>query len=207
VSGVLLTGFEPFASDPVNPSAQAVLHAAELWHGREALHTAVLPVTFRGAAARLRELIATLEPDLVLATGLAGGRSAVSIERVAVNLIDARIPDNAGEQPVDTASVPGGPAAWFATVPVKAIATAISAAGIPCALSLSAGSYVCNHVFAHAVDAAPRAGFIHVPWGAGQAPGGEPEMPIDDMARAFVIAARTALDVRVDAATPGGALH
>jgi pyroglutamyl-peptidase len=92
-------------------------------------------------------------------------------------------------------------------VPVKAIASSLAGAGIPCAPSLSAGSYVCNHVFAHAVDAAPRAGFLHVPWGTGQAPHGEPELPVSDMARAFVVAARTALDVHEDAATPGGALH
>jgi len=207
VSGVLLTGFEPFGDDPVNPSGEAVQLAAGLWDGPETLTCAVLPVEFATAAARLRELIATHRPDVVLATGLAGGRRAVSIERVAVNLVDARIPDNAGAQPVDLPCVPGGPAAWFATVPVKAIASAIAAAGIPSALSLSAGSYVCNHVFAHAVDAAPRAGFIHVPWGAGQAPHGEPELRVDDMARAFVIAARTALDVPADDAEPGGSLH
>jgi len=193
VSGVLLTGFEPFADDPVNPSGDAVRLAAELWQGPEELVTAVLPVTFADAAVRLRALIAEHDPEVVLATGVAGGRATVSIERVAVNLIDARIPDNAGMQPVDVPSVPGGPPAWFATVPVKAIASAVAAAGIPSSLSMSAGTYVCNHVFANAVDAARRAGFIHVPWGAGQAPHGEPELPLADLARAFVIAARTAL--------------
>lgn len=207
MSGVLLTGFAPFGADPVNPSGQAVRRAERMWHGPEPLTTAVLPVVFADAARRLRALIAEHDPEVVLATGLAGGRAAVSIERVAVNLIDARIPDNAGAQPVDVPCVPGGPSAWFATVPVKAIARAVSDAGIGCALSLSAGSYVCNHVFAHAVDAAPRAGFIHVPWATGQAPDGEPELPLDDLARAFVVAARTALDVHTDAAWPGGTLH
>nr|WP_274637522.1 pyroglutamyl-peptidase I [Microbacterium bovistercoris] len=208
--GVLLTGFEPFAGDAANPSGDAVRLAPSLWDGPEPLTTAVLSVTFAGAAQRLRELIAAHEPDVVIATGLAGGRDAVSIERVAVNLIDARIPDNAGAQPVDLPCVPGGPAAWFATVPVKAMTVAVTDRGIPCRLSLSAGSFVCNHVFAHAMDAVAsgaRAGFVHVPWATGQAPGGEPELPLDDIARALVTAARTALDVRVDAAEPGGALH
>ncbi|WP_029145672.1 pyroglutamyl-peptidase I [Microbacterium luticocti] len=210
MAGILLTGFEPFATDRVNPSAEAVRLAADLWPGPEPLVTAVLPVTFDGAARRLRELIAAHDPDVVIATGLAGGRPAVSVERVAVNLVDAGIPDNAGAQPVDVPCVPGGPPAWFATLPVKRIVAAVSGSGIPCALSLSAGSYVCNHVFAHAMDAARpgvRAGFIHVPWGTGQAPRGEPELPVADMARALVIAARTALDEATDAATPGGALH
>jgi pyroglutamyl-peptidase len=207
MTGVLLTGFEPFADDPVNPSGDAVRLAAQLWDGPETLITAVLPVTFADAAVRLRALIAEHDPDVVLATGLAGGRSTVCVERVAVNLIDARIPDNAGAQPVDEPCVPGGPAAWFATVPVKAMARAVAAAGIPASLSLSAGTYVCNHVFANAVDAARRAGFIHVPWGTGQAPHGEAELPLADLARAFVVAARTALDVHDDEATPGGAVH
>ncbi|WP_417562010.1 pyroglutamyl-peptidase I [Microbacterium sp.] len=208
--GVLLTGFEPFAGDATNPSGDAVRLVAERWGEPEPLATAVLPVSFDTAAAQLRQLIATHDPDVVICTGLAGGRSGISVERVAVNLIDARIPDNAGDQPVDTRSVADGPAAWFSTLPVKAIAAAVAGSGIPCTLSLSAGTYVCNHVFAHAVDAVrpgARARFIHVPWAAGQAPHGEPELPIDDIARALVIAVRTALDVHQDTATPGGTLH
>lgn len=208
--GVLLTGFAPFAGDAANPSGDAVRLVPALWERREPLVVDVLPVTFSGAAQRLRALIATHDPDVVMATGLAGGRPAIRIERVAVNLIDARIPDNAGAQPVDVACVPGGPSGWFSTLPVKAIVGAVAAAGIPCSLSLSAGTFVCNHVFAHAMDAARpgvRAGFVHVPWGAGQAPAGEPELDVATIARALVIAARTALDVREDAAAPGGTLH
>lgn len=207
---VLLTGFEPFAGDAANPSGDAVRLVAQRWSESELLVTAVLPVSFDAAAAQLRRLIAAHDPAVVIATGLAGGRPGISVERVAVNLIDARIPDNAGDQPVDTRSVADGPAAWFSTLPVKAIAAAVAGAGIPCTLSLSAGTYVCNHVFAHAVDAVRpgvRAGFIHVPWAAGQAPHDEPELPIDDIARALAIACRTALDVPEDAATPGGTLH
>lgn len=207
----LLTGFEPFGGDAVNPSAEAVRLAAAAWQGPETLVTAVLPVVFSDASARLRALIDEHEPDVVIATGVAGGRAAVTPERVAVNLADARIPDNAGAQPVDAACVPGGPTAHFASLPVKAIAAAIVAAGIPSSVSHTAGTFVCNQVFyvaAHEATLRPtmRAGFIHVPWATGQAPRDEPELPLSDIAQALGIAVRTAFDVDEDAHLVGGAI-
>ncbi len=214
---VLLTGFEPFAGDAHNPSGAAVSIVGARWQGPDRLVPAVLPVTFAGAAASLARLIAQHDPDIVVATGLAGGRDAVSVERVAVNLQDARIPDNDGVQPLDVPSVDGAAAAVFTTLPAKAIVTAIRDAGIPAELSLSAGSFVCNHIFYHAVHAAAgtarRAGFIHVPWASGQAPAGEPEMALDDIAQALEIAVRTTLHFRGDGvaesagdiSVPGGA--
>ncbi|MDL5486738.1 pyroglutamyl-peptidase I [Microbacterium wangruii] len=209
MSTVLLTGFEPFADAAVNPSAEAVHLAADRWEGPETLVTAVLPVTFDGAASRLRELIAEHSPGVVVAAGLAGGRRAIGIERVAVNLIDARIPDNDGAQPVDVPSVAGGPAAYFATVPVKAIVRAVASAGIPVEVSHTAGTFVCNHVMFVALDEAAhrpglRAGFVHVPWADGE---GEPSLPLETIAAALLIAARTALDTAGDVAMPGGTLH
>lgn len=212
---VLLTGFEPFGGDVANPSGAAVGMVAERWSGPEVLITAVLPVTFAGAAERLRALIAEHRPDVVIATGLAGGRAAIGVERVAVNLIDARIPDNAGEQPVDVPSVPGAPSAHFATLPVKAIAQRISAAGIPAEVSYSAGTFVCNHVFFTALETTAsrtRAGFVHVPWSAEHAPVRDaPFLPLSDIARALEIAVRVSLEVEADAgvgaSVPGGTLH
>lgn len=208
---VLLTGFEPFAGDAHNPSGEAVSLAATQWTGPERLVTAVLPVTFAGAAEELSRLTDMHDPDAVIATGLAGGRAAVSVERVAVNLLDARIPDSAGAQPVDAESVPGGPPAVFTSLPAKAIVREMSDAGIRSELSLSAGSFVCNHVFFRAAlwaaAAGRRAGFVHVPWATGQAPGGQPEMPLDAIARALEIAVRTTLDTAEDDVVPGGALH
>lgn len=206
---MLLTGFEPFADAAVNPSAEAVHLAADRWEGPETLVTAVLPVTFDGAASRLRELIAEHSPGVVVAAGLAGGRRAIGIERVAVNLIDARIPDNDGAQPVDVPSVAGGPAAYFATVPVKAIVRAVASAGIPVEVSHTAGTFVCNHVMFVALDEAAhrpglRAGFVHVPWADGE---GEPSLPLETIAAALLIAVRTALDTAGDVAMPGGTLH
>ncbi len=209
---VLLTGFEPFAGDARNPSGEAVERVRAEWAGPERLVTAVLPVTFEGAVSELERLVEQHDPDLILATGLAGGRAAVSVERVAVNLQDARIPDNAGEQPIDIPSLSAGPTALFTSLPAKAIVRAVLAAGIPCELSLSAGSFVCNHLFYRAahwasVAAGRRAGFVHVPWASGQAPAGEPELPLDDIVRALGIAVRTALDGPEDISVPGGALH
>lgn len=206
---MLLTGFEPFADAAVNPSAEAVHLAADRWEGPETLVTAVLPVTFDGAASRLRELIAEHSPGVVVAAGLAGGRRAIGIERVAVNLIDARIPDNDGAQPVDVPSVAGGPAAYFATVPVKAIVRAVASAGIPVEVSHTAGTFVCNHVMFVALDEAAhrpglRAGFVHVPWADGE---GEPSLPLETIAAALLIAVRTAMDTAGDVAMPGGTLH
>lgn len=208
---MLLTGFEPFGDDDVNPSREAVRTIAERWAGPEALVTAVLPVTFAGSATRLRELLSEDRPDIVIATGLAGGRDAIGVERIAVNLLDARIPDNDGAQPVDMPSIPGAPAARFATLPVKEIARRIADAGIPAELSHSAGTFVCNHVFFTALEAAAsgtRAGFVHVPWSAEHAPSHEAAvLPLADIVRALEIAMRTSIDVTVDSSTPAGALH
>jgi len=205
---VLLTGFEPFGGAMVNPSADAVTIAGRRWAGPERLVTAVLPVAFERSADAITALIAEHDPAVVIATGLAAGRSAVSIERIAVNLIDARIPDADGAQPVDVPSMPSAASAAMSTLPVKAIAGRIRAAGIPVELSLSAGLYVCNHVFMHAAAWAPgrgaRAGFVHLPWGLGQAPDGEPELSVGTMAEALMIALRVALDADHDPATPSG---
>ncbi|MBD3943402.1 pyroglutamyl-peptidase I [Microbacterium sp. NEAU-LLC] len=208
---VLLTGFEPFGGDPANPSGEAVHLVASRWNGPEVLITDVLPVTFAGAAARLRELIAEHRPDVVIAVGLAGGRAAVGVERVAVNLIDARIPDNDGDQPVDVPSVAGAPAARFATLPAKEIARRIAEAGIPAEVSYSAGTFVCNHVFFTALEAAAsttRAGFIHVPWSAEHAPSADAAaLPLRKIVEALELAVRASLDVAEDAAVPAGTLH
>lgn len=208
----LLTGFEPFGGDARNPSGEAVAEVARTWDRPERLVTEILPVAFDAAADALRTLIGEHAPDVVIATGLAGGRTQVTPERVAINLRDARIPDNAGAQPVDEPSVPGGPSAYFATLPVKAIARAISDAGIPAAVSHTAGTFVCNHVMYVAADAAARrpgttAGFVHVPWSDETAPDGAFALPSAEIARALGIAVRTALDVDRDDAASAGTIH
>lgn len=201
VTTVLLTGFEPFGGDAVNPSGDVLADVAATWDRAERLVTALLPVEFGTAADRLDALVARHEPALVVALGLAAGRTAITPERVAVNLDDARIPDNAGAAPRDVPVVAGAPTAYFSTLPVKAIVAALEADGLPAALSHTAGSFVCNHLFfrvqhALAGRAGVRSGFVHVP------PHGV--VGRADLARGVRLILRTALETPVDLAGPGG---
>lgn len=211
---VLLTGFEPFAGDAHNPSWPAAETAAAVLREQGIRAGAVrLPCVFATAGPVLDQALAEHRPEVVIAVGLAGGRRAVAVERVAVNLQDARIPDNEGQQPAGEPVVAGGPVAWFATLPVKRVAAAIGGAGIPVELSLSAGSFVCNHVFAHLMDRAGAlgiraAGFIHVPWDTEHAPVGmRATLPAQTLRDALVLAAREALVGGADMDHPDGALH
>ena len=185
---MLLSGFEPFDGAATNSSWEAVQLVASEWAGAASIRAIVLPVEFGGAWARLDREITEHAPDVVIAVGLADGRSAVTPERIAINLRDARIPDNAGDQPRDQPVLPHGPDAYFSRLPVAGIADAIRAAGIPSEVSLSAGAYVCNDVMyqlMHEVASRPQvvAGFIHVPSSAA--------MPVDTIARSLAIAVDT----------------
>ncbi|MBY8947164.1 pyroglutamyl-peptidase I [Pseudomonas sp. SH10-3B] len=164
---VLLTGFEPFDQDVVNPSWEAVrqLDGVQLDDDVQIVARR-LPCAFATAGECLVQLISELRPAMVIATGLAPGRSEISIERVAININDARIPDNLGAQPIDTAVVVGGPAAYFSTLPIKAMAKAVREAGIAVSVSQTAGTFVCNQVFYRLqhelAGSGVRSGFIHV---------------------------------------------
>lgn len=211
---VLLTGFAPFGGDAGNPSWEAVraLDGARIRGHRIA--TRCLPVEFGRSLKELRAAIRELKPALVLCVGVAGGRAEVSIERVAINVDDARIPDNAGASPVDLPVVEGGPAAYFATLPIKSILLALRAAGIPAAVSQTAGTYVCNHLFyglMHALRRTPkvRGGFIHVPYAPADAARhpGAPSLPVGLASEALRIAVRTSLATRADRRVAAGAEH
>ncbi len=168
------------------------------------LATLRVPTEYRRAIEVVAKAIEEIDPSLVIMLGQAGGRACVSVERVAINVDDARIADNAGWQPVDEPVVPGGPSAYFATVPVKAMVAAIREAGIPAEVSNSAGTYVCNHLLygvLHLLAASgrrARAGFIHVPWLEAQAVArpGEPAMALATMVRAVEVALEAALPNR-----------
>ena len=166
---ILLTGFEPFGGDERNPSWEAVKGVADV-PADVTLIKKRLPVVFFDAADELMEAIRRERPDAVLCAGLAGGRRAVTVERIAVNLADARIPDNAGRAPEDVTLYDAGENAYFATVPIKEIVKAIQEAGIPAAVSNTAGLFVCNNVMYAALFMAAaqgrgmRAGFIHLPY-------------------------------------------
>lgn len=166
---VLLTGFEPFGGSTINPSEQAVHALAGSPPAGIDLSTAILPVDKTTGPEALLKAIAEVQPDVVICLGEASGRAVISIERLAVNLMDFRIPDNKGEQAVDQPIRADGPAAYFATLPVRKLQEAVMAAGIPCELSLTAGAYLCNQVMYTLLDHAARekpalrGGFIHLP--------------------------------------------
>jgi len=197
---ILLTGFEPFEGQTENASWSAVQQVAAGWDG-EPLEIRELPVSFRGARQALRTAVAELSPTLVIGVGEADGRSAVGIERVAVNLIDARIPDNDGSAPVDVPVIAGAPAAFFSTLPVKTALTAARATGVPVEVSYSAGTYVCNATFyalQHLLASRPdvRSGFLHVPRS-----GVSPEQAATALVAILETAVAVADDVRVSAGT------
>jgi pyroglutamyl-peptidase len=197
---VLLTGFEPFGSSTVNPSERIVSAIASMGEQETGLRiaTAVLPVVFGEASRRIVELVDAVEPDIVLALGQAEGRSELSLERIAINLDDARIPDNSGAVITDAQVIDEGPAALFTSLPVKDMAEAIRAAGVPAGLSLSAGTFVCNHVFYalqhHLHLSQVGSGFMHVPLLPEQASEfpDKPTMNLDAMVAGVLIALRTA---------------
>ena len=208
---VLLTGFDAFAGARVNPS----------WLGVKALDTeqinghmlvaAQLPTTFSGALPLLASLLKRYQPVLVICAGQASGRSALSIERIAINVSDARIADNAGEQPIDTPVVPGGPAAYFSTLPIKAMRQAMERGGVAAEVSQTAGTFVCNHVFyalMHTLETQDifkrtRGGLVHVPNLPGQ---GLPCMPLDEMVHGLRLGVACALATSGDITQSAGAL-
>ena len=209
---VLVTGFDAFGGDAINPSWLAVkaLHGRVILGHRVA--AAQLPTVFDESLQRLRTLLKQHRPALVICVGQAGGRNAISLERVAINVNDARIADNAGAQPVDTPVVPGAPAAYFSTLPIKAMLLDLQREGIPAEVSQTAGTFVCNHVFYGLMHLLAtergikhsRGGFIHVPWLPEQ---GAPCMALADITRGLELAVRTALATHTDAVASAGALN
>lgn len=205
---VLLSGFAPFDGAATNESWEAVREAVPALVARGVDAEAVeLPVEFGTASERLEEAVRGLRPRLVVAVGLAAGRTAITPERVAINIRDARIPDNAGASPVDEPVVPGAPVGRFSTLPVKAMVAALAADGVPAAVSQTAGTYVCNDVFyalQHLLAADPalegiRGGFVHVP--------SADVVDSPAAARALVRMVEVALSTEADVRLAGGAEH
>lgn len=210
---ILITGFEPFGGDTVNPSWEVAraLHGRVIGTGQ--VRACRLPVTFRDAPQRLGEALAQGRPELVVALGQASGRSEISIERVAVNLIDARIPDNAGDRPQDVPVAAAAPDAYFSTLPIKPMRDGLRAAGYPAGLSLTAGAFVCNQLFFELqhrlAGRGVRSGFIHLPAlpeQAARAAGGLPSMGLAAQIDAIALAVAIALgEVRVARSADEGA--
>ena len=192
---ILVTGFEPFGGEKINPSWLAAERLPAVVAGRP-VEKLLLPVEFGASARLLCRRLEQLQPEVVLCLGQAGGRAALTAERVAINIMDASQPDNAGFQPQDQPVCPGGPAAYFSSLPLKACVQAARQAGVPAAVSNTAGTYVCALDWAQKNDCAAKTGFIHLPWLPIQVLDrpGQPSMELDTMVRGIQAVLETALE-------------
>ncbi|MCY9376934.1 pyroglutamyl-peptidase I [Bacillus sp. T17B1] len=211
---VLITGFDPFDKETVNPSWEAAKQLNGLETDEAIIKAEQIPTVFRTALDTLRQAIQKHQPDIVICVGQAGGRMQITPERVAINLSDARIPDNEGHQPIDEEISPRGPAAYWTGLPVKRMTAKMKENGIPAAVSYTAGTFVCNYLFYGLMDhisrTAPhiRGGFIHIPFIPEQTiDKTAPSLSLDTIVRALRIAAVTAAQYDEDLKTPGGTLH
>ncbi|WP_459129424.1 pyroglutamyl-peptidase I [Guggenheimella bovis] len=197
---VLITGFDPFGNDTMNPSFEAVKRLPDEILGAEVIKLQ-FRTSFEGSQKALKEALEKWNPDLILHVGQAGGRGAISIEKVAINYMDARIPDNDNAQPKAKAISPTGETAYFTTLPVHAILKALRKESIPCELSLSAGSFVCNTLFYALMEklkgTEKRGGFIHVPYMDGQVENA-PSMSLEQITKALEIIIQESLTHKTD---------
>ncbi len=194
---IIVTGFDPFGGETINPSIECVKALPEI-EGVELIRLE-LPTVFKESAKRLNEVINDVKPDAVLSVGQAGGRPGITMERIAINVDDARIPDNISQQPIDETIQTEGEAAYFTTLPIKRIVKAIREAGISAEVSNSAGTFVCNHIMYQALFAATKAdkpfkaGFMHIPFIPEQTTD-KPSLSLEESTKALQIAIETIRD-------------
>jgi len=210
---LLLTAFDPFGGSTINPALEAVKLLADRV-GPAHIVKLEVPTVFGQSIAAVAAAIEAEHPDAVLCIGQAGGRHGLTPERVAINISDASIPDNEGNQPVDVTIFEDGPAAYFSTLPVKAMVKAIREAGLPASVSNTAGTFVCNHLMYGVLHTlakrfpSVRGGFMHVPFAHGQAlERSVPSMSCQDIARGIEAAIRAIAENAKDIASVGGAMH
>lgn len=212
---ILVTGFDPFGGETVNPALEAVKSLPSEIHGAE-VHWVAIPTVFYKAAEVLETTIVRYQPDAVLCIGQAGGRASLTPERVAINQDDARIPDNQGNQPIDTPIRQDGQAAYFSTLPIKAMVQAIKEEGLPATVSNTAGTFVCNHLMYQALYLADkkfphmRAGFMHIPYMTEQVLNkpNTASMCLTDIVRGIEAAIRAIVDYKdKDLKLVGGTTH
>lgn len=194
---IIVTGFDSFGGETINPSIECVKALPEI-EGVELIRLE-LPTVFKESAKRLNEVINDVKPDAVLSVGQAGGRPGITMERIAINVDDARIPDNISQQPIDETIQTEGEAAYFTTLPIKRIVKAIREAGISAEVSNSAGTFVCNHIMYQSLFAATKAdkpfkaGFMHIPFIPEQTTD-KPSLPLEESTKALQIAIETIRD-------------
>ena len=212
---ILVTGFQPFGGESMNPAWEAVSRLPDTI-GDATVTKVEVPVVFGSGPEAVERAVEEVEPDLVLCVGQAGGRAKITPEFVGINYADARIPDNDGCQPVAERIVDGGPDAYFATLPVKAMVQAMQEAGVPAEVSYTAGTYVCNDMMYSLLHTLAtrhpgvRGGFLHVPYATEQAthlPASTPSMSVDDMARGIAVALEAALTHEKDVDVATGSTH
>ena len=212
---ILVTGFDPFGGEKVNPAYEAVKLLPDTIHGAEIIKLEI-PTVFSKCGPSVEEGIRQHQPDVVLNVGQAGGRASVTIEKVAINFADARIPDNQGEQPVDELLQSDGENAYFASLPVKAMMQNVREHGLPCSISYTAGTYVCNAVMYKVLYMCAkrypniRAGFIHVPYASGQVidkAAGTPSMTLEAIEKSIEYAIEAIVDEKVADRVSAGETH
>lgn len=211
---ILITGFDPFGGESVNPAFEAVKLVPEEVKGAQVIKLEI-PTVFTRSTKVVEDAIVLHQPDVVLNIGQAGGRSHITVEKVAINLAEARIPDNDGEQPLDAKLVEEGETAYFATIPVKAIVAHLKDNKIPASISYTAGTYVCNSIMYNVLHLTKtkypniRAGFIHVPFATEQAvdkPVGTPFMSLAEIAKALELSIEAIIANEVDAKVQMGTI-
>ncbi|WP_062532976.1 pyroglutamyl-peptidase I [Jeotgalibaca dankookensis] len=213
---ILVAAFDPFGGEKINPALEAVKLLADEIAGAEIVKLEI-PTVFHKSAETLREKALEVKPDMILCVGQAGGRFAITPERVAINQDDARIPDNEDNQPIDVSIQEDGAPAYFATLPIKAMVEKIKAAGVPAAVSNSAGTFVCNHIMYQALYLAEKeldniqAGFIHVPFIPEQVVDKpeKPAMSLEDIAKGLTAALEAMVEYhgKEDIKKIGGTTH
>ena len=211
---VLVTGFDPFGGESINPAWEAVKVIKDEIAGAEVIKMQI-PTVVGKSIAKIHDKMVEINPDIVIAVGQAGGRFGVTPERVAINVTDARIPDNEGNQPIDEPIFEDGDAAYFSNLPVKAMVQAIKDAGYPSVLSNTAGTYICNHVmygilyYIQKEFPNARGGFIHVPYAASQVVNkpNTASMAIADITASIEAAIKAAVENQSDIKAIGGETH
>ncbi|WP_353094702.1 pyroglutamyl-peptidase I [Tissierella praeacuta] len=209
---ILVTGFDPFGGEKINPAYEAVKLIPDRIANCDIIKLEI-PTVFARSALVVEKAIEEYKPDVVLNVGQAGGRSSITVEKVAINLAEARIPDNDGDQPVDQMLQQDGETAYFSTIPVKAIVKNIREHGIPANISYTAGTYVCNSIMYNVLymtnkkNTNIRAGFIHVPYSTEQAvlqKDGIPSMPVETIAKALEYAIVAIIENNEESKEPMG---